>query len=70
MIPLLFSVVHDTQTSANDLNKDLKIINNWAFQWKTNFNPDPTKQAHEVIFSRKAKEINHPLFLSHHPKNT
>ena len=28
----LFSVVHDTQTSANDLNKDLKIINDWAFQ--------------------------------------
>ena len=24
----LFSVVHDTQTSANHLNKDLKIINN------------------------------------------
>ena len=42
----LFSVVHDTETSANDLNKDLKIINNWVFQWKMNFNPDPTKQAH------------------------
>ena len=56
----LFSVIHDTQTSANDLNKDLKIINNWAFQWKMNFNPDPAKQAHEVIFSRKAKEIYHP----------
>ena len=27
----LFSVVHDTQTSANDLNKDLEIINNWTF---------------------------------------
>ena len=27
----LFTVLHDTQTSANDLNKDLKIINNWAF---------------------------------------
>ena len=25
-----------------------------------NFNPDPTKHTHEVIFSRKAKEINHP----------
>ena len=25
-----------------------------------NFNPDPNKQAHEVIFNRKAKEINHP----------
>ena len=23
-----------------------------------NFNPDPNKQAHEVILSRKAKEIN------------
>ena len=56
----LFSVVHDTQTSENDLNKDLEIINNWAFQWKMNFNPDPAKQAHEVIFSRKAKEIYHP----------
>ena len=56
----LFSVVHDTQTSANDLNKDLEIINNWAFQWKMNFNPDPAKQSHEVIFSRKAKEIYHP----------
>ena len=25
-----------------------------------NFNPDPTKQAHEVIFSCKTKEIYHP----------
>ena len=56
----LFSVVHDTQTSANDLSKDLKIINNWAFQWKMNFDPDSNKQAHENIFSRKAKEICHP----------
>ena len=36
----LFSVVHDAQKSANDLNKDLEIINNWAFQWKMNFNSD------------------------------
>ena len=73
----LFSVVYDSQTSANDLNKDLKLINDWVFQWKMNFNPDPNKQAHKIIFSRKAKEINHPplvfnmpVFLSHHPKNT
>ena len=56
----LFSVVHDTETSAKDLNKDLKIISNWASQWKMNFNPDPAKQAHEVIFSRKTKEIYDP----------
>ena len=58
----LFSVVQDNQASANDLNKDLEIINNWAFQWKMNFNPDPTKQAHEVISSRKIKETYHPPF--------
>ena len=28
-----------------------------------NFNPDPTKQAHEVSFSCKAKEIHHPLLV-------
>ena len=50
-----FFVVQDTQTSANDLNEDLEIVNDWAFQWKMNLNIDPTKQAQEVIFSRKAK---------------
>ena len=29
----LFSVIHDSQSSANDLNKDLEMIHNWAFQW-------------------------------------
>ena len=57
----LFSVIHDSQTSANDLNKDLKMIQNWAFPWKMNFNPDSTEQAQEVIFSRKAKKL--PLLL-------
>ena len=28
----LFSVVHNIHSSAIDLNKDLKIINEWAFQ--------------------------------------
>ena len=58
----LFSVVHDVNTSANDLNKDLASINNWAYQWKMSFNPDPTKQAQEVIFSRKTKTLSHPYF--------
>ena len=37
----LFSVVHDIHSSASNLNKDLKSINEWAFQWKMSFNPDP-----------------------------
>ena len=56
----LFSVVHYNQTSANNLNKDFEIINNWAFQWKMNVNRDPTKQAPDVMFSRKSEEIYHP----------
>ena len=30
-----------------------KKINDWAFQWKMNFNPDRSKQTQEVRFSRK-----------------
>ena len=48
----LFSVIHDIKTSANNFNKYLERISNWATQWKMNFNPDTTKQAQEVIFSR------------------
>ena len=51
---------HDIITSANELNNDLKKISDWAFQWKMSFNPDPSKQAQEVIFSRKLKNVSHP----------
>ena len=61
----LFSVIHDSQTSANALNKDLEMIHNWAFQWIMNFNPGPTKQAQEVIFSHKTKKLPHaPLVFN------
>ena len=56
----LFSVIHDVDTSANELNNDSYQINKWAFQWKMSFNPDPSKQAQEIIFSRKTKENFHP----------
>ena len=59
----LFSVVHDINTSAIELNSDLKKINDWAFQWKMTFNPDRSKQAQEIIFSRKLKKVAHPPFL-------
>ena len=56
----LFSVIHDSNTSALELNSDLPKINGWPFQWKLGFNPDPKKQAQEVIFIRKSKAIAHP----------
>ena len=55
----LFSVVHDVNTSSTVLNNDLRKISDWAIQWKMSFNPDPSKQAQEVIFSRKRQNPNH-----------
>ena len=52
----LFSVVHNANTTAKELNNDLVKISRWAYQWKMSFNPDPSKQAQEVIFSRKTKK--------------
>ena len=66
----LFSIVHDPNATANDLNNDLAKINDWAYQWKMNFNPDPSKQAQEVIFSRKIKSQNHScLHFNNNPIN-
>ena len=49
----LFSVVNNASVSASRLNNDLVKIRDWAFNWKMSFNPDPTKQGKEVIFSKK-----------------
>ena len=49
----LFLIIHDVNTSANELNNDLYQINKWVFQWKMSFNPDPSKQTQVIIFSRK-----------------
>ena len=64
----LFSIAHDPNTAANDLNNDLVKANDWGYQWKVNFNPDPFKQTQEVLFSRKIKRQNHPcLHLNNNP---
>ena len=57
----LFSVTHDITTSANELNNDLKKISDWAFQWKMSFKQ--AKQAQEVIFSRKLKNVSRAPFV-------
>ena len=55
----LFSVVHNANTTAKELNNDLFKISRWAYQWKMSFNPDRSKQSQEVIFSRKTKKEYH-----------
>ena len=56
----LFSVVRGLNTSANEINDDLKKVEAWAHQWKMSFNPDPLKQMQEVIFSRKRNKPHYP----------
>ena len=56
----LFSTVQDITTSTVNLNNDLTKISEWAVQWKMNFNPDPSKQAQELLFSRKTSSKPYP----------
>ena len=47
----IFRIVDPNSTA--DLNNDLRNITAWAHQWKMLFNPDMSKQAVEVVFSKK-----------------
>ena len=65
--PLFFLVyINDL---PEGLNSEVKLfvddtslfnIQDWAYQWKMSFNPDRTKQAQEIIFSRKKNATTHP----------
>ena len=56
----LFSVVHDSNTSVEVLSRNLQKISEWAHKWKMSFNPDVSKRALKVIFSRKQAKSVHP----------
>ena len=56
----LFSLVRDTNESLAKLGRDLGRVARWAHQWKMSFNPDPSKQAVEVHFSRKINPLDTP----------
>ena len=61
----LFSVVEGITTTSCDLNYDLNRVREWDFQWKMSFNPEPSKQAQEVIFTRKLQKKDYtPLYIN------
>ena len=47
----LFTVVRESNIAANDMDHDP------AHDWRMSFNPDPQKQAVELIFPRKRNEL-------------
>ena len=58
-VTLLFSIVHNITDSAHLLNSNLSKINERVLQWKMSSNPDPTKKAQAIIFSRKTSPEPH-----------
>ena len=56
----IFSVLHDIDLPAKQLNDDLNKISEWAFQWKMAFISDLSKQAQGIFFSHETPKISHP----------
>ena len=66
MLSLLQMIRHCSRSSGNQIelqieDHDLKLIGRWAPDWVVSFNPEPQKQAVELIFSRKRNELDHPV---------
>ena len=59
----LFTIVKDPDISALELNHDLHLISQWAYQWKMSFNPDPTKQAVQVVFTENLNKLISPKYI-------
>ena len=60
---IFFLVVRDIVASTEELNNDLRNISKWAYQWKMIFKPDLTREAQEVVFSRKLNKPVHPNLI-------
>ena len=56
----LVSLVRDPNESSAKLGRGLGRVAGWGHQWKMSFNPDPSKQAVEVHFSRKINPVDTP----------
>ena len=56
----IFSVMKNRISASVTLNEDPYLISEWAYSWKMSFNPDPSKQATEIVFSKKRSDIQLP----------
>ena len=54
----IYYIVNDIYVSEHILNRDLKKISLWIYQWKISFNSDVSKQAQEAVFSKKFKNYS------------
>ena len=59
----IFSIANNINVSEHELNSYLRKRSMWAYQWKMSFNPNVSKQAQEMIFSKKNQKVFHPTVL-------
>ena len=59
----IFSVLKDNDRDSAILSEDLNRIAYWAFKWKMSFNPDPSKQAKEIVFSKNRCITQLPVLM-------
>lgn len=64
----VFSKKINRKHSGIGLNKCLKMISQWAYQWKMLFNLGPTKLAIVTCFSHKHKNVFHQLLAFNNDK--
>ena len=53
----LFTIVYDRAVSAQVLTSDLKTIEEWAYQWKIQFNPDVKKKRCRWFFLKRDQNL-------------
>ena len=56
-VSYLMMTQQDANTAASDMNHDLGLISQWADTSRMSFNPDPQKQAVELISSKKKLKV-------------
>ena len=61
----MFHVAKDPNKSSEILNHDLTRISERTYRWKMPLNPNPLKQAQEVLFSSKTTNTNHSNIIFH-----
>ena len=50
-------------SASATLNEDLLLKSKWAYYWMMSFNPDPSKQAIEIVCSKKQSNIQLPALI-------
>ena len=59
----LFTDVEEPNTATDDINHDQELISRWTHQWRMLFNPDPQKQAIELLLPKRRLATDRPIIL-------